>query len=447
MTRDFTVNISGKEMAAFVAPLMFVKLFEQISGIVNTAVMSRILSTEVMTCISACRVYPQLQTTLIGMTATGFGLYVTRQIGSNDKIRQKQAVAQACTGAVILTLAGFVVLLVLKQLLDVAKIPDSLQVSAEEYLFWLFIGSGALAFQNLFFSIMYGLGESAFAGSVSAVGVVLQPSFTFLFSYTGKLGIRAVPLASMTCRLILSVVLLGYLLWRYRELFWDLPSISRNLLPGRELLSCGFSRTVMMLIVWCGSFLIQRQVNQMPAASISAYMYAIVVEDFFLVPVYGVEQASSYILAQNAGSGNTMLLKRYYRRMVRQGLMVCAGVMAAVCFFAPAFVRFAAGDAGQEVLILADRWLQICKFAFPALTLSLIGRMFLQAVGSYRQMTVLGVMEGILRMAFAVFVMADSGFNAVIWSFFCIFWALGIAFGICCHFVLRRLEAEYTNGV
>lgn len=447
MARDFTVNISRKEMAAFVAPLIFVKLFEQISGIVNTAVMSRILSAEVMTCISACRIYPQLQTTLIGMTATGFGLYVTRQIGSNDKNRQKQAVSQACTGALMLTLAGFIVLPALDQLLELAQIPDSLQVSAEEYLFWLFIGSGALAFQNLFFSIMYGLGESAFAGGVSAVGVVLQPILTFLFSCFGELGIRAVPIASMTCRLILSVVLLGYLLWRYRELFWDFLSDSRNLLPGKELLSCGFSRTVMMLIVWCGSFLIQRQVNQMPAASISAYMYAIVVEDFFLVPVYGVEQASSYILAQNAGSGNTMLLKGYYRRMVCQGWMACAAVMAAVGFFGPVCVRFAAGDAGQEVLMLADRWLQICKFAFPALTLSLIGRMFLQAVGSYRQMTVLGVMEGILRMGFAVFVMSGSSFDAVIWSFFCIFWALGIAFGSCCHFVLRRLEAEQTNGI
>lgn len=445
--RDFTKEISRKEMASFLLPILFVKLFEQVSGTANTAVISYLLNPQAIVCISACRVYPMLQKNLIGMVATGFGVYVTRYIGMHDPDRLRKAVMEAVTGAGALTVVGFGLLFVLNPLLALANIPSDIYGQAYEYLFWLFAGSGALVFQNLFLSMLYGLGESAFAGSVSAFGVFLQPVLTFFFVRGAGLGIRAVPVAIMVNRLILAVIMLAYLLWKYRQLFGGRGLVSNSPKIWRELWNCGFSRAVMLTIVWCGTFMIQREVNQMPDTYISAYMYAVLVEDLFLVPVYTCEQAASYILAQNVGAGKTDLVRRYYWRLNRLSWKFCIVLLGIIWLFAPACVRLVAGpQAAEEVVTCASRWLRICVLAFPALSVDQIGRMHLQAVGAYRMMWMLGIMEGVLRTVLAAFVIAGSGFDSLIGAFFCIFICNGTAIGLCCQAAMKRLEEGKLDG-
>lgn len=463
--KDFTKKISHKEMTLFLLPLILVKLFEQISGIFNMMVINRLLGQEIITCISACRVYPMLQNNLLGVTATGFGVYVTRYIGKKDQDELQSAVARALVGVGILTLAGFVLILFQDTLLSVANIPVNLYAQAGEYLFWLFAGSGALVCQNLFLSILYGLGESAFAGGISAAGICLQPILTLLFVELTGGGVRAIPQALLVNRLLLAIVLLGYLLWKYRHLFPLL--MSHSTVPARsagecckgrlrfwgckkawgDLWGCGFSAAAMLLFVWCGSFLIQRQVNQMSEARISAYMYAVLVEDLILVPVWGCKEAASYIFAQNAGAGKFSQVRQYYRRLIKLAWMFCLVIFGVVWFFAPALIRLVAGPALEETLICANRWLRICVFAFPALAVNEIGRMNLQAVGAYRSMQFLGILEGVLRIVLALFVIAGSGFDALIWSFFCIFMCMGAASGICSRMALNRLAGEEKNGI
>ena len=442
--KDFTKEINRREMASFLLPIFFVKLFEQVLGISNTAIVSHLLEPQVMVCISACRIYPSIQNNLMGMTATGFGVYVTRYIGMQDSDRLRQAVRQAIFGAAALTLAGFCLLPAEGALLVLANIPADIYGQAREYLFWLFAGSGALVFQNLFLSMLYGLGESAFAGGVSTFGVILQPFLTFFFVKGVGLEIGAVPIALMVNHLILATIMLGYLLYKYRQLFGKTARLSGTRFMWKELWGCGLSRAVMLTIVWCGTLMIQRKVNRMQDAYISAYMYAVLVEDFFLVPVYTCEQAASYILAQNVGAGKSNLVRKYHWRLNRLSWKFCLLLLPAVWLLGSPCIRIVAGQASEEVVACARQWLRICVFAFPALSVTQIGRMGLQAVGAYRIMWVLGIMEGILRIVLAVFVISD--FHTLIGAFVCIFLCNGTAVGMCSHAAIKRLERGAANG-
>ena len=443
--KDFTREISRKEMASFLLPIFFIKLFEQVLGITNTAIVSHLLDPQVMVCISACRVYPAVQNNLMGMTATGFGVYVTRYIGRQDTDRLKQAVRQAVFGAAALTLAGFCLLPVRGMLFSLANIPADIYGQAGEYLFWLFAGSGALVFQNLFLSMLYGLGESAFAGGTSAFGMILQPFLTFFFVKGTGLEIGAAPIALMVNRLILTVIMLGYLLYKYPQLFGKTAQPFGAGTMWRELWGCGFSRAVMLTIVWCGTLMIQRKVNQMQDAYISAYMYAILVEDLFLVPVYACEHAASYIVAQNVGAGKTELVRKYFWRLNRLSWKFCLLLIPVIWIFGSESVRLVAGQAPEEVVVCAGRWLRICVFAFSFLSIDQIGRMSLQAVGDYRAMWALGIMEGILRIVLAVFVISD--FHTLIGAFVCIFLCNGTAIGLFSHRAIKALEKGAAGGV
>lgn len=430
-------------MAVFLMPLIFIKLFEVLSGTFNTMIVNRLLHADVITCISACRVYPMLQNYLLGTTAAGFGLYVTRYIGGQNPEEIKRAAAQAFGGCFVLSAAGFVLLLMPDPLLALANVPADIYGQAKEYLFWLFAGSAALVFQNLFFSLLYGMGESAFAGGVSAAGVVLQPLMTFLLVRFAGLEIAAVPLAFLINRLSLSLCMFVYLLRKYKSMFTGLPGALSN---QKELWNCGFSRSLMLLFIWFGTFLIQRNVNRMPAAHISAYMYAVMAEDLLLVPVFAVQEAASAILGQNVGAGNIFLVRKYFRRLNCISCSFCLIMLGAVWIFGPSYVRFIIGPADEEVLRLVVRWLRICAFGFMGLAIREIGRRALQAAGSYRFMGFLGVLEGILRMFLAVFVITGSNFDSLIGSFFCIFVCMGAASGICCHIALNRLERGTAGG-
>lgn len=438
--KSFTKEISRKEMASFLIPILCMKLFEQISGITNTAVMSRLLSPQMMVCVSACRVYPMIQNNLIGSIAAGFGVYVTRFIGQGKPDRLREAVSDALFCAGLLAIAGSGLLFAVKPLLLAASIPADIYGEAYIYLFWLFAGSGALVFQNLFLSLLYGLGESAFAGSVSTAGVFLQPFFTFFFVRQTQMATAAVPVAILANRLLLAAAMLCYLLRRYRWLFGRHRYLKDLAAVWKELWGCGFSMAAMLIMVWCGTFMIQRQVNQMPSVYISAYMYAILVEDLFLAPVYACRQAASAILAQNAGAGRTDLVRKYYWRLNRLSWLFCAALIGIIYAGAAACVRLAAGPAPEEVIVCAVRWLRICVFAFSFLSLSQIGQMLLQAVGAYRSMWLLGILEGALRAVLAVTVISGSDFNSLIGAFFAIFLWNGTATGICCHLAMKRME-------
>lgn len=442
--KDFTKEINRREMASFLLPIFFIKLFEQVLGITNTAIVSHLLDPQVMVCISACRVYPAIQNNLMGMTATGFGVYVTRFIGKQDPDRLRQAVRQAVFGAAALTLAGICLLAARDALLTLANIPEEICGQAGEYLFWLFAGSGALVFQNLFLSMLYGLGESAFAGGVSSFGVILQPFLTFFFVKGAGLEISAVPAALMANRLILAAIMLGYLLYKYRQLFGRTGEPFGTGTMWRELWSCGLSRAVMLTIVWCGTLMIQRKVNLMQDAYISAYMYAILVEDLFLVPVYSCEQAASYILAQNVGAGKTELVWKYYWRLNRLSWKFCLLLIPVIWIFGSGCVRLVAGQAPEEVVVCAGQWLRICVFAFSFLSIDQIGRMSLQAVGAYRTMWALGILEGVVRAGLAVFVISD--FHTLIGAFVCIFLCNGTAIGVCSYRAIKRLEKGAADG-
>ena len=466
--RDFTRKISHGEMAFFLLPIIGVKLFEQIAGIAGTVVVNRLLCAEVITTISACRVYPMLQNNLIGAAATGFGIYVTRYIGKKDEEKLKEVAAAALMGAVALTVPGVGLLFLRNLLLDIIHVPAEIYGQAGEYLFWLFAGSGALVFQNLFLSMLYGMGESVFAGGVSVAGVGLQPLLTFLFVRYAGAGITAVPLASMVNRLILAAVLLGYLMWKYGEL-WE-GTLRRQHCFGAEkrqkqkeyaeerrigtvtsgtwrgLWGCGTSGVIMFLFVWCGTFAIQRQVNLMEASDISAYMYAVLVEDLLLVPIWACREGASYIMAQNAGAGNAALLRACFWRLNRLGWLFCLGIYVILWFWGPTVIRFVVGPAAGEITDRVQLWLRVCMPGFPALSMNQIGSASLQAVGAYRTMRVLGILEGALRLGLAAFVIAGAGFESLARAFLSIFLCMGISCGISCHVILNRRKESKQNA-
>lgn len=432
-------------MAFFLMPIILVNLFQQISGIAGTVVMNRLLSPEVITTISACRIYPMLQRNLIGAAATGFGVYVTRYIGKNNRGDLRKAVTQALTGTVVLTLVSLVLLLILNPLLGLVNVPADIFSQAKEYLRCLFAGTGALVFLNLFLGILYGLGESAFAGGVSSVGVAIQPILTFFYVRCAGMEISADPIASMTNRLLQTAVLLGYLLWKYRYLFGG-PLRQENFAGEcRALWSCGMSGALMFLFSWIGTLLIQRQVNLMSAADISAYMYAVLVEDMLLIPIWSVKDAGTYIIAQNVGAKKLGLLKEYLRRLCRQGILFCLALLVIIWLWAPQCVRLIVGPDAEAVADNVCHWLRILVFAFPALFMSQLGRVSLQAFGAYRTMSFLGILEGALRILMALFVIAGRGFPALVWSFFGLFLIMGAASGISVYAALKRMEGT-MNG-
>lgn len=271
-------------------------------------------------------------------------------------------------------------------------------------------------------------------------GIFLQPFLTFFFVRQAQMAIAAVPAAILANRLILAAAMFRYLFRRYRWLFGRHRYLKDLAAVWKELWGCGFSMAAMLIIVWCGTFMIQRKVNRMPSVYISAYMYAILVEDLFLTPVYACKQAASSILAQNAGAGRKDLVRKYYWKLNRLSWLFCAVLTGVIYASATACVRLAAGPAPEEVIACAARWLRICVFAFSFLSLSQIGQMLLQAVGAYRSMWLLGILEGALRAVLAVSVISGSDFNSLIGAFFGIFLWNGTATGICCHLTMKRME-------
>lgn len=98
---DFTRRVSDRELGRFLFPLFLSAGFQCIYAIVNTAVLSRYLSQDAVALTGACSGCVSLINSMFPAFVSGFGVRLSRCIGSGNP----EKIRQGFWGAVYLTWA------------------------------------------------------------------------------------------------------------------------------------------------------------------------------------------------------------------------------------------------------------------------------------------------------------------------------------------------------
>lgn len=437
---DFTVKQNNTAVMGFLLPLMLSGGFQYLYAVVNAAILGRAVSMEAVAVVGACSTANSLVSNLYGGMASGAGFYFSRCVGSG----QRQDVEKAFGGAVYVLLFLYVPAVLAafspQPVLRAVNVPGELWTAAGGYLRYVFLGAFFVGLKGILIGLLQGYGESRVPGFLAAVSVVTQSFFTYFYSDLLHMGAKGSAAAVLFNNLIFCVILLSYVQNVYGTFSFLLPGeIGSG--TWRELWRNMYAKTGLMMFLWLGSFVFQRQVNRLPETVIAADAYVTAIYNVCTEIVFAYGTAALVATGQNYGSRERdpdhygAMIRYYNRKFLLQGLMLSAGFLLLFWTGGETLIRWTAGSqASGQLVETAAGMLRIIGAGYPALAILLVCRCALQSMGQYRVQLELGIL-GLLISVLCSFLVLRYG--AVIIGL-CIFlkllipgcWA-GICYGRC----------------
>ena len=271
---DFTKKIEDRELRCFLFPFFLSAGFQCIYAMANTAVISRYLSQDAVAVIGACTGCVSVINSMLPAFISGFGIYISRCIGSGDS----EKIGQGFWGAVYITLAIGAVCAALtlfsRGILKQANVPDPLMADAIAYFRIILLGAGVLFLKLILISTIQGMGNSTIPALTSMAGVVVQALLVVFLIAGLHMGIASSSLAMLLNNLWQVLVLALFLLTISGDRFpFAVPSRIRKD-HYLEILTNGASKGFMFVLLSIGSFIMQRMENSLPTDILAGDAYS-----------------------------------------------------------------------------------------------------------------------------------------------------------------------------
>lgn len=402
---DFTRKVNNKELGCFLFPFFLSAGFQCVYALVNTAVVSRYLSQEAVAVINACSGCVSIVNSMLPAFISGFGIYLTRCIGSGDSGDSRQGF----WGTVYISLAFGILCLILLPFSEVflrySNISQQLLPDATVYFNLILSGAFLLYLKLILISTIQAMGNSTIPSLAAMAGVVTQTLLVVFLIAIMHMGIAA-PALALLLNNLWQVFVLVYFLHRFSKGRLGLASPFRiNRACYRMILINGFSKGILFIFLAISTFIMQRMENCLSTDLLAGDAYCDQFTILFtnLLCAYGT--AAVVIVGQNAGKGNYRLLDDYIRRFNRHSLVWCILIGIISLAFAPLLISGLAGNGGTPEAIEAGIFeMRIIVVSYPFLTALVTLRYALQTMGDYLAMPVFGFVEMSLTIAMAMLI-------------------------------------------
>lgn len=402
---DFTQKLGNRELSSFLFPFFLSAGFQCIYTIVNTAVVSRYLSQEAVAVIGACSGCVSIINSMLPALISGFGIYLSRCIGSNDSSETRQGF----WGAVYISLTlGIICLLLLpfsKNLLRFSNISQQLLPDAAIYFNLILLGAILLYLKLILISTIQAMGNSTIPSLTTMAGVVTQTLLVVFLIAIMHMRIAA-PALALLLNNLWQVFALSLFLRSFSKGRLDFTSpFHINRACYRMILINGASKGLLFVFLSLGTFIMQRMENCLPTNILAGDAYCDQFTILFteLLCAYGT--AAVVVVGQNADRGNYKLIKDYIARFNRHSLVWCILIGIISLAFAPLLIKSLAGSGASPKAIEAGIFeMRIIVISYPFLTALVTLRYALQTMGDYLAMPIFGFVEMSINIAMAMLI-------------------------------------------
>lgn len=407
MTKTLTSGPPAKLIFLFTIPLLIGNLFQQLYNMADTLIVGRTLGVDALAAVGCTG---SLMFFIIGFVV-GFTAGLSIITAQRFSAGRKRAVRRSFAVCIILSTAMTVLLtaasvIFTRPVLELLQTPPEILDAAHSYIIIIFWGIGSSMMFNLLANIIRALGDSRTPLYFLVIACVLNIALDLtLILYCG-MGPAGAGVATVISQLASGLLCVAYVRRKLPILHitradWH---ISRRYLWAhiRLALPMGFQASIIAI----GSIMIQFALNRLGSQAVAAFSAAQKIDMVATLPMMSFGITMATYVAQNYGARN---LTR-----IRQGVLQCnlmsVGFSIAVAFvniiWGPELIRLFVGDGEQEVVNLAQTYLNINASMYWVLALLFVFRYTLQGLGQSVVPTFAGVMELGMR-AFAAVILAQ----------------------------------------
>jgi len=406
-TRNMTRGKPLGLLITFALPLMFGNIFQQLYTVVDTAIVGRGVG---MDALAALGTVDWLNWMLLGLAtglAQGFSVRVSQKFGEGDLPGMRRVIGQsAFLSALIALVCTLLAQLGIPLFLWLLRVPAALVPMARLYIRILFAGFPAVMFFNLCAAVLRAVGDSKTPLIAMAAASLTNIALDAIAVFVLDLGIGGAAAATVLSQ-CLSGVICALRIWRSP----DLRFTREDLRPQRELsaslLRLGLPIGGKNVILSLGGIGLQSIVNGFGTGFIAGYTATNKLYGLLEIAALSYCYAVTTYVGQNYGAGEHDRIRKGMKSAL--GLFLCTALVLAVLMFAfgrPITGLFLSADDPQLLAEAADvayTYFRVMAVCLPILYLLYLYQAGLQGLGQTGIGMVVGVVELVLRIAFALF--------------------------------------------
>ena len=414
MTRDLTKGNIPKLLLGFLIPIIFGKLFQQIYGVVDAAIVGRTLGVVALGGVGSTGSLNFLILGFCDGLTSGFALPVAQAFGAGDVKQLRRYVTNSVYLCVIITVILMAVVLPLTgKLLTLMGTPASQYDFAYNYIFIIFVGIPATILYNMLAGIIRSLGDSKTPIYFLVLASVLNIFGDLLLIRTFGMGVAGAAWATVASQLISGILCYIYMMKRFPILHMEKGDWKWESFSVKYLLANGLPMGFQFSITAIGGVVLQSAINALGPVCVSAQAAGHRITMLVIVPFNAYLNVSSTFTGQNMGAGEFDRIKKG----------VLWGHVILTCFWLAESVAVTLLGDRMLLLFLTEEdtalvrepaMLSILCFTYGMffLTTVQVVRLAIQGMSFSRLALVAGLLEMIARAGSGLFLVPRFGFIA-----------------------------------
>lgn len=409
--KDLTVGEPARLILYFTLPLLAGNVFQQLFGFVDTLIVGRFLGVEALAAVGCTGSLMFLMLGFVSGMTSGFSICTGQSFGAKDfdGVRKSAAICIALSFAasIVLTITG---VLFCKDLLIAMDTPPEILDGAYSFIVIVYGGVIFFVFLQMLTNLIRALGDSKMPTVIQAttlcINILLEP-IAIIGLDLGIPGSAGATLVALTLGNILCVLYIKkrvpYLHVRREDFSFDKEFLIEHMKIG---LPMGFQSSIIAI----GAVVLQIALNGLGSIAVAAFAAAHRVDGIAIMPMMSFGVAMAAYTAQNFGAKQ---FKRIVEGVKKCIFMSCSfSILVAVfnIYLGAEIIELFVGAEAQQVIEYGRLFLIITGISYWALALLFIFRFTLQGLGKSFVPTLAGIVELVMRIAAAIFLVDWLGY-------------------------------------
>ncbi len=409
--KDLTVGSPARLILYFTLPLLAGNVFQQLFGFVDTLIVGRFLGVEALAAVGCTGPLMFLMLGFVGGMTSGFSICTGQSFGAKnfDGVRQSAAICIALSfaAALVLTVIGVIFC---RDLLIAMDTPPEILEGAHDFISIIYGGIVMFIFLQMLTNLIRALGDSKMPTVIQAttlcINILLEP-VAIIGLNLGIPGAAGATIVALTLGNILCVIYIkrrvSYLHVTRADFKFDRAFLLEHLKIG---LPMGFQSSIIAI----GAVVLQIALNGLGSVAVAAFAAAHRVDGIAVMPMMSFGVAMVAYTAQNFGAKKFERIVEGVKKCI---LMSCSfSILVALfnIYLGAEIIELFVGAEAIQVVEYGRLFLIVTGLSYWALALLFIFRFTLQGLGQSVVPTVAGIVELVMRIAAAIFLVDWLGF-------------------------------------
>ena len=409
--KDLTEGEPAKLILLFTLPLIAGNIFQQLYGFVDTLIVGRFLGVNALAAVGCTGSLMFLMLGFVMGLTSGLSIYTGQRFGAKDEIGIRQSVV-ACT---IISLVSSLILTVIgmhfcKDLLILMDTPPEIMDGAYSFISIIYGGMIGFVMLQMQTNIVRALGDSKMPTVIQAatltINIILEP--IAIIGLNG--GIPGAAFATIVSLVIGNIICFIYIKKKVPILHTSREDWTFDKKVLWEHIRIGFPMGFQSSIIAIGAVVLQGALNGLGATAVAATSAAMRVDGIAVMPMMSFGVAMAAYTAQNYGARKFARIAEGVKKCIYMSCSFSIAIAVILVTFGTDVMHLFVGDGQEQIIEYGHQFFIINGGCYWILSLLFIFRFTLQGLGQSFVPTVAGVMELIMRIIAAVFLVDALGY-------------------------------------